>query len=99
MFQKDKFWEKQKFIYGKPERNTFCVSRGKTLWKSQNVSLNGFFRGKHHPVPAVLPALDFVPHVKYISQLEQNCLNFNSKFALYYNKHLEQNSKQELDNY
>jgi len=26
---------------------------GKTLWKSQNVSLNGFFWGKHHPVPAV----------------------------------------------
>jgi len=35
-------------------RNTFCVSMGKTLWKSQNVSLNGFFQGKHHPVPAVL---------------------------------------------
>jgi len=34
-------------------RNTFCVSMGKTLWKSQNVSLNGFFRGKHHPAPAV----------------------------------------------
>ena len=34
-------------------RNTFCVSVGKTLWKSQNVSLNGFFRGKHHPAPAV----------------------------------------------
>jgi len=27
---------------------------GKTLWKSQNVSLNGFFQGKHHPAPAVL---------------------------------------------
>jgi len=27
---------------------------GKTLWKSQNVSLNGFFRRKHHLVPAVL---------------------------------------------
>jgi len=26
---------------------------GKTLWKSQNVSFNGFFRGKHHPAPAV----------------------------------------------
>jgi len=26
---------------------------GKTLWKSHNVSLNGFFWGKHHPVPAV----------------------------------------------
>jgi len=26
---------------------------GKTLWKSQNVSLNGFFQGKHHPRPAV----------------------------------------------
>jgi len=35
-------------------RNTFCVSMGKTLWKSQNMSLNGFFRGKHHPAPAVL---------------------------------------------
>ena len=34
-------------------RNTFCVSVGKTLWKSQNMSLNGFFRGKHHPAPAV----------------------------------------------
>jgi len=34
-------------------RNTFCVSVGKTLWKSQNVSLNGFFQGKHHPAPAV----------------------------------------------
>jgi len=27
---------------------------GKTLWKSQNMSLNGFFQGKHHPAPAVL---------------------------------------------
>jgi len=35
-------------------RNTFCVSMGKTLWKSQNVSLNGFLQGKHHLVPAVL---------------------------------------------
>jgi len=35
-------------------RNTFCVSVGKTLWKSQNVSLNGVFQGKHHLVPAVL---------------------------------------------
>ena len=35
-------------------RNTFCVSVGKTLWKSQNVSLNGFFQGKHHLAPAVL---------------------------------------------
>ena len=26
---------------------------GKTLWKSQNMSLNGFFWGKHHPAPAV----------------------------------------------
>ena len=26
---------------------------GKTLWKSQNVSLNGFFWGKHHPALAV----------------------------------------------
>jgi len=26
---------------------------GKTLCKSQNVSLNGFFWGKHHPAPAV----------------------------------------------
>ena len=34
-------------------RNTFCVSVGKILWKSQNVSLNGFFQGKHHPGPAV----------------------------------------------
>jgi len=34
-------------------RNTFCVSVGKTLWKSQNMSLNGFFRGKHHTAPAV----------------------------------------------
>jgi len=34
-------------------RNTFCVPMGKTLWKSQNVSLNGFFWGKHHPAPAV----------------------------------------------
>ena len=34
-------------------RNTFCVSMGKTLWKSQNVSLNGFFWGKHHLAPAV----------------------------------------------
>ena len=34
-------------------RNTFCVSVGKTLWKSQNMSLNGFFQGKHHPAPAV----------------------------------------------
>jgi len=34
-------------------RNTFCVSMGKTLWKSQNMSLNGFFQGKHHPAPAV----------------------------------------------
>ena len=34
-------------------RNIFCVSMGKTLWKSQNVSLNGFFQGKHHQVPAV----------------------------------------------
>jgi len=31
---------------------------GKTLWKSQNVSLNGFFRGKHHPAPAVYTILD-----------------------------------------
>jgi len=29
------------------------VSVGKTLWKSQNLSQNGFFWGKHHPVPAV----------------------------------------------
>jgi len=29
---------------------------GKTLWKSQNVSLNGFFWGKHHLVPAVSAA-------------------------------------------
>jgi len=28
----------------------FC---GKTLWKSQHMSRNGFFWGKHHPVPAV----------------------------------------------
>ena len=35
-------------------RNTFCVSMGKTLWKSQNMSLNGFFWGKHHLAPAVL---------------------------------------------
>jgi len=34
-------------------RNTFCVPMGKTLRKSQNMSLNGFFRGKHHPAPAV----------------------------------------------
>jgi len=26
---------------------------GKTLWKSQNMSLDGFFLGKHHPAPAV----------------------------------------------
>ena len=38
-------------------RNTFCVSMGKPLWKSQNVSLNGFFQGKHHPAPAVLAGL------------------------------------------
>jgi len=38
-------------------RNTFCVSVGKTLWKSQNVSLNGFFQGKHHPAPAVKEVL------------------------------------------
>jgi len=34
----------------------FLCFHGKTLWKSQNVSLNGFFQGKHHPVPAVLKA-------------------------------------------
>ena len=65
MFQKDKFWEKQKIYLWETWkkhimcfsdfsfRNTFCVSVGKTLWKSQNVSLNGFFWGKHHPAPAV----------------------------------------------
>jgi len=65
MFQKDKFWEKQKIYLWETWkkhimcfsdfsfRNTFCVSVGKTLWKSQNVSLNGFFQGKHHPAPAV----------------------------------------------
>jgi len=65
MFQKDKFWEKQKIYLWETWkkhimcfsdfsfRNTFCVSMGKTLWKSQNVSLNGFFQGKHHPAPAV----------------------------------------------
>jgi len=26
---------------------------GKTLWETQNLSINGFFPGKHHPVPAV----------------------------------------------
>jgi len=31
----------------------FLCFRGKTLWKSQNMSLNGFFQGEHHPVPAV----------------------------------------------
>jgi len=57
MFQKDKFWEKQKMYLWETWkkhiicfsdfsfRNTFCVSVGKTLWKSQNVSLNGFSRG------------------------------------------------------
>jgi len=66
MFQKDKFWEKQKIYLLETWkkhimcfsdfsfRNTFCVSVGKTLWKSQNVSRNGFFWGKHHPAPAVL---------------------------------------------
>jgi len=52
-FKKINFEKNKKFIYGKPERNTFCVSMAKTLWKSQNVSLNGFFQGKHHPAPAV----------------------------------------------
>ena len=32
---------------------TLCVSMGKALYKSQNMSRNGVFRGKHHPVPAV----------------------------------------------
>ena len=39
-------------------RNTFCVSMGKILWKSQNVSLIGFFQGKHHPVPAVVEGVE-----------------------------------------
>jgi len=34
-------------------RNTLCVSMGKTLWKSQNMSLKGFFWGKHRLAPAV----------------------------------------------
>jgi len=31
-------------------------SVGKTLWKSQNMSRNGFFQRKHHLVPAVYVA-------------------------------------------
>jgi len=61
----DKSWEKQKIYLWETWkkhimcfsnfsfRNTFCVSVGKTLWKSQNMSLNGFFWRKHHLVPAV----------------------------------------------
>jgi len=48
-------------------RNTFCVSMGKTLWKSQNVSLNGFFQGKHHPAPAVEPH-----HAPHTSMFQAN---------------------------
>ena len=73
MFQKDKFWEKQKMYLWETWkkhiicfsdfsfRNTFCVSVGKTLWKSQNMSRNGFFWAKHHPVPAVSVAAT-MPH-------------------------------------
>ena len=65
MFPINKSWEKQKIYLWKtwkkhimcfsnfPFRNTLCVSMGKTLYKSQNMSRNGFFWGKHHPVPAV----------------------------------------------
>jgi len=68
MFPIDKFWEEQKIYLWETWkkhimcfsdfsfRNTFCVSMGKTLWKSQNMSLNGFFQGKHHPAPAVAQA-------------------------------------------
>ena len=69
-FKKINFEKNKKFIYGKPERNTFCVSMGKTLWKSQNVSLNGFFRGKHHPAPAVYVACINHPEPISITQLE-----------------------------
>ena len=36
------------------QKHFLCFHGKKTLWKSQNVSLNGFFRGKHHPAPAVI---------------------------------------------
>ena len=39
-------------------RNTFGVSMVKTLWKSQNVSRNGFFQGKHHLAPAVVREME-----------------------------------------
>ena len=71
MFPIDKSWEKQKIYLWETWkkhimcfsdfsfRNTFCVSVGKTLWKSQNMSLNGFFHGKHHLAPAVPGDLTF----------------------------------------
>ena len=38
-------------------RNTFCVSMGKTLGKPHHMSINGFFQGKQHLVPAVHPLM------------------------------------------
>jgi len=52
-FKKINFKKNKKFIYGKPERNTLCVSVGKTLWKSQHMSRNRFFQGKQYLAPAV----------------------------------------------
>ena len=55
-------------------RNTFWVSMGKTLWKSQNVSLNGFFWGKHHPAPAVtLDEASLFESGKAFCNLEVRC--------------------------
>jgi len=66
-------------------RNTFCVSMGKTLWKSQNVSLNGFFWGKHHPAPAVLCTLD-LPIILWFHTMAPPflpCLLFNIDFTIH----------------
>ena len=49
------------FPMGFSFRNTFCVSVGKTLWKSRNLSINRFFRGKQHLAPCTALSKSWTP--------------------------------------
>ena len=61
VFLKGKFEKHIMCFSDFPFRNTLCVSVGKTLWKSQHMSRNGFFQGKQYLAPAV-----------YVSGVEQS---------------------------
>jgi len=79
MFQKDKFWEKQKIYLWEtwkkhimcfsdfPFRNTLCVFVVKTLWKSQDMSKNGFFQGKQYLTPVLRHSFYFYFYFEHLN--------------------------------